>query len=255
MALNDPSTVNEPKSSTPVEVEFRLLLEDYYRRSQGSFNDKLKSFPKFVPRQHLATFLAKYEIFKRVIGIHGSIVECGVYNGGGLFTFAQVSAILEPINHQRRIVGFDTFEGFSELMPEDQSSASVFARKGGMKADSFEDILEAIRLFDMNRALGHMTKVELVRGDIRETVPRYLRENPHTVISLLYLDLDIYEPTKIALELFLPRMPKGAIVAFDELNRETWPGETVALSKTIGIRSVRLQRFTFEPNICYFVVE
>lgn len=255
MNLKDPSSSNEPSHSTPIEVEFRARLEDYYARSSGSANDKLKNFPKYVPRQHLATFLAKYEIFKQVVTVQGSIVECGVFHGGGLFAFAQMSAILEPVNHQRKVIGFDTFEGFPELAAEDHLGTSVYSRKGGMKADSFEDLKQAAQLFDLNRALGHIPKVEFVRGDIRETVPRYLEEKPHTVVSLLYLDVDIFEPTRVALEHFLPRMPKGAIVAFDELNQRTWPGETLGLLKTVGIQNLRLQRFTFEPNISYAVLE
>ena len=50
-------------------------------------------------------------------------------------------------------------------------------------------------------------------------------------MSLLYLDFDLYEPTKCA----FPRMPKGAVVAFDELNHAAWPGETMALLDTLGI--------------------
>lgn len=255
MNLTDPSSSNEPSHSTPIEVEFRACLEDYYARSSGSANDKLKNFSKYVPRQHLATFLAKYEIFKKVLLVQGSIVECGVFQGGGLFAFAQMSAILEPVNHQRKVIGFDTFEGFPDLASEDRLGTSLYSHKGGMKADSFEDIKEAIQLFDLNRPLSHIPKVELVRGNIRETVPRYLQEKPHTVVSLLYLDVDIFEPTKVALEHLLPRMPKGAIVAFDELNRETWPGETLALLKTVGIKDLRLQRFTFEPSLSYAVLE
>lgn len=255
MSIVDPSTIHEPSSSTSAEVEYRARLEAYYRAAPGSANDKLKNFPKYVPRQHLATFLAKFEIFRRVLPIHGSIVECGVFNGGGLMAFAQLSTILEPVNHQRHIIGFDTFEGFPALAAEDEKGTSVHSHPGGMRADSFDDLQQAIELFDQNRPIGHLRKVHLVRGDIRTTVPEYLEGHPHTVISLLYLDVDVFEPTKVALEQFVPRMPKGAVIAFDELNRETWPGETLALLKTLGIRNVRLERFPYEPNISYAVLD
>ena len=48
-------------------------------------------------------------------------------------------------------------------------------------------------------------------------------------MSLLFLDFDLYEPTKAALEQFVPRMPRGAVLAFDELDNPIWPGETKAL--------------------------
>jgi hypothetical protein len=46
---------------------------------------------------------------------------------------------------------------------------------------------------------------------------------------LLYLDFDVYEPTKAAIEALRPHMPKGAAIVFDELYSRQWPGETLAL--------------------------
>jgi len=78
-------------------------------------------------------------------------------------------------------------------------------KEDGLSIDAYEDLKRSIALFDQNRFLNHISKVELVKGDVRETIPSYLNENPHTVVSLLYMDFDVYEPTKIALEYFLPR--------------------------------------------------
>ena len=77
----------------------------------------------------------------------------------------------------------------------------------------------------------------------------------HLVVSLLYLDLDIYEPTKKALEVFLPRMPKGAIIVFDELNAKIFPGETMAVAEAIGLRNLRIERFPFDSYVSYAVLE
>ena len=60
--------------------------------------DKLRNFAKYVRRQDIARFLCRYEIFKRQLHVKGSLVECGVHHGGGLMTWAQISAILEPYN-------------------------------------------------------------------------------------------------------------------------------------------------------------
>jgi len=78
-----------------------------------------------------------------------------------------------------------------------------------------------------------------------------LKENPHLLVALLYLDFDLYEPTKKALELFLPRMPKGAILGFDEINNPEWPGETLAMLDCLNIRDIAIQKFPYEPNIAY----
>ncbi len=102
--------------------------------------------------------------------------------------------------------------------------------------------------------MAHIPNVELVKGDFTQAAAQYLEANPHTIISLLYLDFDLYEPTKKALELFLPRMPKGAIVAFDEINCESFPGETRALQEIVGIGTHEIQRFPFEPWVSYMVL-
>jgi len=251
----DPSKIQEPKLATKEEAAYRLSLEEYFEKSAGSTVEKLHNFTKYVPRQKLAKFLSRYELFKKVLTVQGSIVECGVYLGGGLMTFAQLSAIFEPINYQRKIIGFDTFSGFAPLSKEDTTGTSAHSKKGGLARDSYSDLEQCIELYDSNRFLSHIPKVSLVKGDIKKTVPQYLVDNPHTVVSLLYLDVDVFEPTKVALENFLPRMPKGAIIAFDELNAATWPGETLAVFETIGIRNLRIERFSHDSMLSFAVLE
>jgi len=64
-------------------------------------------------------------------------------------------------------------------------------------------------------------------------------------VSLLYLDFDIYEPTVAALKHFVPRMPKGAVIAFDELNLKDWKGESVAVLESLNLREFRIERCSF----------
>jgi hypothetical protein len=240
---------------TDKEVEYRVSLEQYYRESAGTNVTKLQNFAKYVPRQVLARFVSKYELFKLIVNVQGSIIEGGVLRGGGLMTWAQLSAILEPVNYQRQIIGFDTFSGFTDLSEEDKKGTSEFSKKGELAVDSFADLKACIDLYDANRFIGHIEKVRLVKGDVKTTIPAYLEDNPHTVVSLLYLDFDVFEPTKIAIENFLPRMPKGAVLAFDELNIDSWPGEALAVMNTVGINKLRIRRFQSDSVISYAVIE
>ena len=218
MTKQDPSRFKEPKIQAGEESDFRRALGDYFDRSVGSTTEKLENFAKYVPRQVLTPFLYRYEMFKRVLSVQGSVVECGVLFGGGLMAWAQLSAILEPMNHQRRIIGFDTFDGFVGISEEDEKGTSSFLNKGDYAVDSYDDLKEGIGLYDANRFLRHISKVELVKGNICQTLPQYLEAHPHLVVSLLNVDFDLFEPTKVALEHLVPRMPKGAIIAFDQLN-------------------------------------
>jgi len=240
---------------TATEIAYEEQLEEYIASDFVSNVDKMNYFAKYVPRQRLADFICRYELFRKVLDVQGSIVECGVYMGGGLMTYANLSATFEPVNHQRKIIGFDTFEGFPSLHQKDEGPTYRHKAAGGMASNAYEDLQESIRLFDMNRQLSHIPKMELVKGDAVKTIPKYVKENPHLVISLLYLDFDIYEPTVTALRELLPRIPKGGIIAFDELNKREWPGETQAVIEEVGLSNLRIQRFPYTSFISYAVIE
>ena len=219
--------------------------------SKFSTEDKVRNFPKYVRRQHTARFLARYEIFKRQLEIKGSIIECGVHQGGGLLGWGHYSAALEPYNYHREIIGFDTFEGFPSVHANDGVSEQARTGNFSEEIDIFEDISLSINEFNNNRFLNNKEKFKLVKGDACISLPQFIQENPHTLVSLLYLDFDLYEPTAVALEHFLPRMPKGSIVAFDEVNNPVWPGETLALLEKFDLNKHKLEAFPFEPEISF----
>ena len=244
----------EIKDQNRQDLEFFARTVEYFENGPDSTLDKIENFAKYVPRQTLAKFLVRYAIFEKILHINGSIVECGVLRGGGLFTFAKLSAIFEPVNHTRKIIGFDTFEGFPSIHEKDYHGTSSHMEKGGLTAHVYEDIQQGTNLYDMNRAVSHIPKVELVKGDIKETIPRYLKENPHLVVSLLNLDVDLYEPTKVALECLLDRIPRGGVVVFDELNTKRFPGETIAVHEAIGLSKLRIERFSYDSYVSYAVL-
>lgn len=236
---------------TTAEREEGVRNRGCFERNPSSWETKMENFPKYVRRQNLTRFLALYEIFKRVLSIKGSIVECGVHNGFGLMTWAKLSAIIEPVNLMRRVYGFDTFEGFPNIAPQDRAAASQHVGVRDLLADSHDELLELAAINDSTRFLGHVPKVQLIKGDATQTIPQFLKDSPHVVVSLLFLDFDLYEPTRVALEHFLPRMPKGAIVAFDELDNPLWPGETLAMLEVLQQYRLRIERLPFDPYIGY----
>jgi hypothetical protein len=252
-------TMHDPRTQAAFDYSSREALEAYFNDGPGSATEKLENFAKYVPRQNLARFLARYEIFKLIKDVQGSIVECGVLFGGGLMSFAKLSTILEPYNFQRRVIGFDTFTGFPSIDKSDLKGKperkSAHLKKHGFAAEgAYEDLLKSIEIYDMSRYLSHFPKVQVVKGDFAQTAKQYLADYPHLVVSCLYLDFDIYQPTKVALEHFLPRMPKGAVLVFDELNEEAFPGETIAVMEALRLRDLRVRRFDFEPRISYAVI-
>lgn len=245
----------EKTRNTQSQLDYYSELADLVENLPFSRLEQMRRFPVFSTRQDITYFLERYEIFKLIQNVPGCILECGVAGGFGLMAFAHFASIFEPYHYVRRIIGFDTFGGFPELSEQDKGSKAEHMKKGGLDHGGYETLMEAIRLYDANRALGHMGKVQLVKGDICETLPAFLEENQSLVVGLLYLDMDLYKPTVEALRRLIDRVPRGGVIAFDELNHPDYPGETIAVMETLGIDSLRLQRLPFSSMLSYAIKE
>ena len=152
--------------------------------------------------------------------IPGVVVECGVFRGASLVRFAGFRSLVGNDSSQK-IVAFDSFGKFpnTEYIP-DKSHRESFIDEAGD---------ESISQYDLMKVLGRKhcdQNVELVVGDICQTVPKYLEENPNLQISLLNLDVDLYEPSVTILEYLYPRILKGGILILDDYG--SFPGETRA---------------------------
>ncbi|MEU4563308.1 TylF/MycF/NovP-related O-methyltransferase [Actinoplanes sp. NPDC023936] len=239
--------------STAAERQVPGRIAEIFAGSPDDLPTRLANLARYARRAQVTRFAALYELFKLALPVKGSIVECGVFRGASFMTFAQLSAALEPTNLTRRIYGFDSFGGFPSVSEADRPETTE-VRAGDLAADSYDELNRLLEVYDTDRFLGHLPKARLIRGDVTETIPAFVAENPHLVISLLFLDLDLYEPTRVALREFLPRLPRGAVLAFDELDNPLWPGETSAVLDEVGLHRLELRRFEFDPYIGYAVM-
>jgi hypothetical protein len=178
----------------------------YFNESIGTDMDKLNSLSRFMTRQNLAKLACYMEIFKMTKGITGSILDCGVYFGNGMMTWAKLSAVFEPYNYNCKVIGFDTFTG--NTTPGDidiiEKHKERFEQKeGGYFADSYDDLKECIAIFDEDRPLNQFDKIEMVKGDLCKTAEQYVEDHPELVVRILCLSVNLYEPTKAAIKAFL----------------------------------------------------
>jgi len=251
--------LKEKKNQSMANASALEGYEKYYDESIGTHSVKLENFTKYVTRESITRFLARHEAFMKQLNVCGSIVELGVFRGGSIMQWSHLSSIYEPVNYTRHIFGFDTFEGFPEINEKDisETGKTDLLRKGGLNVEygMKEDIEKSIALWDKTRYLNHIPKTTLIKGDIVNTLPEFIEQNQHLVVSLLHIDVDLYEPTKLALELLTPRMPKGAVILFDELNMKIFPGETMGVFETVGIMNLRIHKPIYAPNISYAIIE
>ena len=218
-------------------------------------NQLLSNLGLFLESKNLARILFMDFLFRQIVDVQGVIVEFGTRWGQNLAVFSALRGIYDPFNRQRRIIGFDTFSGFPSVSEKDGGSDMI---KRGQLAVSpgYEQYLSRVLdIHEQLNPLSHIKKYELRRGDATEQIHSFLRDSPHSIIALAYFDFDLYEPTKKCLEAIRPRLTKGSVVGFDELNDPDSPGETLALMESFGLNNVRLQRFSYASRTSYFVVE
>ena len=229
---------------------------DLFERSSLPVAARLDTFPRYVHPSGLTRFAALYELYKLILPVKGSIIDGGVFWGFSFMSFIRLRTVLELDRTDRFIYGFDSFEGFPRISPEDRSPSGERSSPGHLNAGrealtEINDLLEADEFRVRSREDWND---RVIVGDATETMPRFAEENPHLIVSLLFLDFDLFDATRVALETFLPRMPRGAVVAFDQLNSPDWPGEVRALDRVLGIRDVRLRRLEPYRGISYAVL-
>lgn len=197
----------------------------------------------------IAKILAHYELYKIAENIAGDIVECGVFKGVSLCRFAIFRDILK--NNSKKIIGFDTFARFPETKfnlafhEKHGSDSSSWSTDEEGRKRHVEISQESISKDQLYTILKHkkIKSVELVEGDITQTVPKYIKEHKDLKISLLNLDVDIFEPTVTVLEYLYPMISKGGVLILDDYGK--FPGETKAVDDYFKDKNVEIKKFTF----------
>lgn len=220
---------------------------DLIQQSGVSQRDVIEDFILYLRRVNLARFFAHFEIFKKTIDTPGCIVECGVFKGVSLLTFTKMVEIFCPGDTLKRVIGFDTFEGFPGLVEEDGPPLPQRDKvPGGFNANSFYPVLQQIvDITQRDSMIPRFKRVELCKGDVRDTIPAYVENNPGLRISLLHLDMDLYEPTLTALKYLYPLVVSGGVVLLDEYAMDSFAGESKAFDEYFSDNRPKLTKFPY----------
>jgi hypothetical protein len=182
-------------------------------------------------------------------------MEFGTWWGQNLVLFENLRAINEPYNYTRKVIGFDTFEGYPELTEKDVKSDTL-KEDGYIVSENYMDYLEALMDYhEKGNIMEHIKKHKLVKGNASATVKKYLKNNPKTTIALTYFDMALYEPTKNVLQAILPHLIKGSVIVMDELNNHDYQGETIALKEVLGLDKLNIFHSKYLPDRSYIIFE
>lgn len=244
------------KTGSDQETEARLA--QHCEQFALSPLEAAKMFPVLARRQWLKRFLAHAELFDKTVDVPGDIVELGVFRGLGLMTWANLLEARCIGDRTKIVYGFDNWAGFKKLSPEDGPPAGEVNKVvGGYDPSaSREELLSAIEIFDADRFVPWKKRVELIDGQIEQTVPAFVLANPGLRFSLVHFDCDLYEPTLAALEALWPRVSRGGVVLFDEYALKEWAGETKAVDEFFADKpSVQVQTLPWTNSPAGYVIK
>jgi len=237
------------------EVKAREIILNLFKESPIPDAEMLVNLGAYLRSPLLAKILYLNELYQRIENLPGVVMEFGVWWGANLALFESFRSVYEPYNWTRKIIGFDTFQGYPSISEQDGTSS--YAAVGGYQvSEGYDKYLG--RLLDAHEAdnvMAHMKKYELIKGDVTQTIDQYLEKNPQTIIALAYFDLALYEPTKKCLEAIRPHLMRGSVLAMDELTSPDFPGETIALKEVFGLDKYRIIKSRFLPDRAYIIVE
>lgn len=197
-------------------------------------------------KERMGKLLSHYHLYKKIIDLPGDIIEFGVYKGTSLMRFLYFRDLLEN-QSSRKIIGFDIFGQFpqSKKFKEDQKFIKKFENAGGYGISE-----EELKSHIEDKSIDN---VELVKGDISQSLPNWLEKNPHKRFSIVHIDVDVYEPTAQILELLYDKVVKGGLIILDDYG--TVLGETLAVEEFFKKRNIQpeLKKLNFYHIPTYFI--
>ena len=208
--------------------------------------DYENAFMWFSDPSRLLKLTAHYELFKQSLGLPGDIIEFGTYKANSLIRFATFRHLFEA-DDSRKIFAFDAFGDFptaSGMSKEDLAFVDSFESAGGpgLSTLQIEQIL----------SLKGFKNIQLIQGDVATTLPTFLNDNPNQRFSLIHLDCDTYEPTKVVLENLWNRVVRGGVMIFDDYG--ITEGETRAVDYFLNQRKeLQLHKLGHYQSPAYLV--
>ena len=237
-----------------LELENRKELSHMLENNPIDKKELIDNLGLFLNTKNFSRMLFFYEIYKQFLEVEGCIMEFGVRWGQNLSLLAAVRAMFEPFNVKRKIIGFDTFEGFMGAGAKD-GKKTFFENKGLSLPKNYElflnNILEVQEKFN---PVSHVKKFEIIKGDASKTLKKYLKKERQTIVAFAFFDMDIYKPTKDCLKVLKNYVTKGTIIAFDELNCDYAKSVTNALKEVFDMKTIEIKRFSHISKISYFKV-
>ena len=157
-------------------------------------------------------------------GTIGPVAECGVGSG---YSMTYMLSYLIRSKDSRDYHGFDTFEGFPFIHPEDLINIPEKRRKISVVGHYKEFVIDHHK--KIIRKLGLDGKATLHKGLFSDTIPPL---DKSLTFSFVFMDCDLYESYRSCLAAMYHRVLPSGIILFDEYEHTIdWPGARRAIDE------------------------
>jgi hypothetical protein len=244
--------------STVESINARKGIFEMMNAYQATEEEKERSLGLFLRGSLLARILGIDEIYKKIVNIPGAIFDIGTWRGQTAVVCENLRAIYEPLHFNRRIVCFDTFEGYKGFSDKDRATRLHNEGTYSLNSTAYAQWLsEVLVMHEKSNAMGHINgKHKVIAGDCRKTIPQYFMDYPGEIISLAFFDVNAFEPTEESFEHVWSRMCPGGITAFWQLTRDSVPAEVMVYAeKILSTKGHKVFRTGSYPGLCYLVKE
>ena len=234
---------------------YRERDNEYFKELQQLVEDNslplpllLQNYMAFIRRREFAQTLAYIHLFEIIKDIPGSIAELGVYLGNGLFTWSKLLETFCPGVRGRKVFGFDSFKGYVNGTETEADSIQFIKNLHGHTFDASEEVVNRlIRINETDNLVMGAQRIKLYSGDVKDTIDQMQSENPGVRFSLVMIDLNLFEPTRFALEKMYALVVRGGVLAFRGYGVKPWEGESAAVDVFAAKNGLVLKSFTYSP--------
>jgi O-methyltransferase len=215
-----------------ISREDSRLLEPEFQRILA----KCRPFTMASRERLYAVFQAVQYISRNKIP--GDIVECGVWRGGASMVAAL--ALIAENDTSRRLWLYDTFAGMTTPTDEDvhrwagENARGSWARF--QRAEHNDWCYASLEEVKKNLFSTRYPKdqIEFIKGDVAAT----LDGGGPDRISVLRLDTDWYDSTKIELETLYPRLSAHGVLIVDDYG--VWDGARKAIDEYLESKNIKM---------------
>ena len=156
-----------------------------------------------------------WSLAKSVRDLSGHTAECGVLHGLSSHLICSVNERHEACCHHI----FDSFEGLSHPSSDDRpATETAFVWNQGDLSVGLDDVRKNLSTFEF---------VKYYEG----WIPTRFDEVRDLRFKFVHVDVDLYQPTRNAIEFFYPRIVTGGVLLCDDFGYETCPGARKAFDE------------------------